>query len=124
MKENKKLLSDLEFTKLMEEEGLEAGEKYLMELVEQLPDDAVKELYFEMNGLFQMPDDKVNAAFSEMEQLSHTSDDKIEKFFSEIPNPKLADDYVNLIDFYNSSSEDGRKAIMEYVKCTAKENNQ
>lgn len=122
MKKTKKLLSDLEFTKLMEEEGLEAGKKYLMELVDQMSDDAVKELYLEMKGLFQMPDDKVNAAFSEMEQLSHTSDDKIEKFFSEMPNPKLADDYINLIDFYNSSSEDGRKAIMEYVKSVAKEN--
>ena len=59
MKENKKLLSDLEFTKLMKEEGVEAGKKYLMELVDQLPDDAVKELYLEMERVSQMPADKV-----------------------------------------------------------------
>lgn len=48
MEKETKLLSEQEFAKLLEDEGIDAGKKYLNELVSQLPDDKVKELYFAM----------------------------------------------------------------------------
>lgn len=39
----------------------------------------------------------------------------------EIPSATETDDFVNLIDFYNSSNVDGQKRIMEYARMIAKE---
>ncbi len=39
----------------------------------------------------------------------------------EIPDPLLTDDFINLIDLYNSSNKDGQERIMEYAKMIAKE---
>lgn len=39
----------------------------------------------------------------------------------EIPDVNTTDDFVTLIDFYNSSNEDGKKRIMEYAKMISKE---